>query len=165
MSATQRSHECAVRTSSYKGEPYQKGGRAGKAGRTGAGRARAAGGQDEGRKRKLYSGMRKSLPRLLLFAALVGVAGTVNGEVTRVDIAKRTDVGTSGYEKIVGTIHFAVDPGHQATGSLSASTPRRKTRPDGWSFPPTSIFFAGRKARSGNVALVEVSNRGHKGPR
>ena len=56
--------------------------------------------------------MRNSLARLILLTALVGVAGTVNGEVTRVEIAKRTDVGTSGYEKIIGTIHFAVDPGH-----------------------------------------------------
>ena len=31
-------------------------------------------------------------------------------EVTRVEITTRADVGISGYEKIVGTIHFAVDP-------------------------------------------------------
>src|SRR5438105_3342663 len=33
-------------------------------------------------------------------------------EVTRVDIARRADIGMSGYEKIAGTIHFAVDPGN-----------------------------------------------------
>jgi len=30
--------------------------------------------------------------------------------VTRVEIKTRADVGLSGYEKIIGTIHFAVDP-------------------------------------------------------
>ena len=33
-----------------------------------------------------------------------------SAEVTRVDVARRVDLGASGYEKIVGTIHFAVDP-------------------------------------------------------
>ena len=33
--------------------------------------------------------MRNSRPRLILLRGVVGVAGTVNGEVTRVDIAKR----------------------------------------------------------------------------
>lgn len=36
--------------------------------------------------------------------------GLARAEVTRVDVARRMDVGTSGYEKIIGTIHFAVDP-------------------------------------------------------
>ena len=33
-----------------------------------------------------------------------------SGEVTRVDVTSRKPVGTSGYEKIVGIAHFAVDP-------------------------------------------------------
>src|SRR5262249_61635712 len=37
-------------------------------------------------------------------------AAAARAEVMRVEIAQRADVGTSGYEKIVGTIHFAVDP-------------------------------------------------------
>ena len=36
--------------------------------------------------------------------------GVADAEVTRVEVARRADVGRSGYEKIVGTIHFAVDP-------------------------------------------------------
>src|SRR4051794_11529024 len=41
---------------------------------------------------------------LLTFTSAAGA------EVTRVEIARRSDLGVSGYEKIVGTIHFAVDP-------------------------------------------------------
>ena len=74
-----------------------------------------------------WNGWRHDLPELYLPAAKQPhssdsgcgarrVAGTVNGEVTRVDIAQRSDVGTSGYEKIVGTIHFAIDPGHPRNG-------------------------------------------------
>ena len=39
-------------------------------------------------------------------------AAAMLAEVTRVDIARRVDVGTTGYEKIIGTVHFAVDPKH-----------------------------------------------------
>src|SRR3954453_668647 len=43
---------------------------------------------------------------------LAATAGVARAEVTRVEIATRVNLGTSGYEKIVGTIHFAVDPRH-----------------------------------------------------
>ena len=43
-------------------------------------------------------------------AALLLAPATLGAEVTRVEIARRADLGLSGYEKIVGTIHFAVDP-------------------------------------------------------
>src|SRR5205823_6177097 len=46
----------------------------------------------------------------LAIAFALTACGAANAEVTRVEITKRADVGTSGYEKIVGTIHFAVDP-------------------------------------------------------
>ena len=54
------------------------------------------------------------LPRMIrstLTAVIVALfAVEATAEVTRVDVAKRADVGASGYEKIVGTIHFAIDP-------------------------------------------------------
>ena len=109
-------------------------------------------------------GMRNSLTRLILLTALVGVAGTVNGEVTRVDIARRTDVGTSGYEKIVGTIHFAVDPSDPRNSVIvDLDKARRRTRPDAWNSRPTVHPAPAGAARSNGVALVEVSNRGRKG--
>ncbi len=73
-------------------------------------------------------------------------------------------VGTSGYEKIVGTIHFAVDP----------SDPRNRVIVDLDKAPTNAqhrVEFAADlyilrpkdSARANGVALVEVSNRGRKG--
>jgi hypothetical protein len=107
--------------------------------------------------------MRNSLTRLILLAALVGVAGTVNGEVTRVDIAKRTDVGTSGYEKIVGTIHFAVDPGNPRNRVIVDLDAAKKNAAGRVEFSADLYILRPRdQARSNGVALVEVSNRGRK---
>ena len=47
---------------------------------------------------------------LFAVAILVALAPVARAEVVRVEIARRADVGTSGYEKLVGTIYFAVDP-------------------------------------------------------
>jgi hypothetical protein len=108
--------------------------------------------------------MRKSLTRLMLLAALVSVAGTVNGEVTRVDIAKRSDVGSSGYEKIVGTIHFAVDPGHPRNKVMVDLDAARKNAAGRVEFSADLYILRPRdQARSNGVALVEVSNRGRMG--
>jgi hypothetical protein len=108
--------------------------------------------------------MRNSLTRLILFTALVGVAGTVNAEVTRVDIAKRTEIGTSGYEKIVGTIHFAVDPGHPRNRVIVDLDAAKKNAAGRVEFSADLYVLRPRdQARSNGVALVEVSNRGRKG--
>ena len=50
--------------------------------------------------------------RVALACVVISVltAPLLRAEVTRVDVAKRADIGTSGYEKIAGTMHFAVDP-------------------------------------------------------
>ena len=41
---------------------------------------------------------------LFAVAILVALAPAARAEVVRVEIARRADVGTSGYEKLVGTI-------------------------------------------------------------
>jgi hypothetical protein len=46
----------------------------------------------------------------LILCVLAGLALRAEAEVVRVDVTHRADIGSSGYEKIVGTIHFAVDP-------------------------------------------------------
>jgi hypothetical protein len=108
--------------------------------------------------------MRNSLPRLILFTALVGVAGTVNAEVTRVDIAKRTEIGASGYEKIVGTIHFAVDPANPRNSVIVDLDAAKKNADGRVEFTADLQILRPRdQARSNGVALVEVSNRGRLG--
>src|SRR5438874_2898531 len=51
------------------------------------------------------------VPRSAYLAGLLLLfADVARAEVARVEIARRADVGASGYEKIVGTIYFTVDP-------------------------------------------------------
>ena len=45
----------------------------------------------------------------VVLAASVG-SGSAHADVTRVEIARRAEIQGSGYEKIAGTIHFAVRP-------------------------------------------------------
>ena len=44
------------------------------------------------------------------FGAFACIASRAGAEVTRVDIAGRAAIGASGYEKVFGTAHFAIDP-------------------------------------------------------
>jgi hypothetical protein len=99
------------------------------------------------------------------FAAVVltfVASGAARAEVTRVAIAQRSDVGISGYEKIVGTIHFAVDP----------KAPRNRAVVDLDKAPVTAaglvefssdLYILKPKATPGNgAALVDILNRGNK---
>lgn len=84
-------------------------------------------------------------------------------EVKRVDVTSRVDLGTSGYEKIVGTAHFAVDP----------KDPRNRAIVDIDKAPVNAaglVEFSGDicilrpkdGTPSSGIALVDVVNRGRK---
>jgi hypothetical protein len=104
--------------------------------------------------------MRKILlfPFLLLLAAV-----SVQAEVSRVDIARRAPVGTSGYEKIAGTIHFTVDPRHP-TNARVADIDKAPTNASGRVEFSADLYILRPldPARSNGVALVDVVNRGRK---
>ena len=103
--------------------------------------------------------LRVFVPAVLLLIAISPAAA----EVTRVEVKTRADVGSSGYEKIVGTVHFAVDP----------RNPRNRVIVD---LDKAPVNAAGRvefsadlyilrpkdRARSNGMALVDVVNRGRK---
>jgi hypothetical protein len=102
------------------------------------------------------------LPAYVL-AALVAVASIASGEVTRVDVTSRKPVGSSGYEKIVGTAHFAVNP----------KDPHNRVVADIDKAPVNAaglVEFSGDivilrpldDAKSNGVALIDVVNRGRK---
>ena len=66
-------------------------------------------------------------------------------EVVRIEVATRSDVaggaayGTAGpYEKLRGTLHFAVDPSVAANRTSPTSRWRRRTRPAASSSQPIS---------------------------
>ena len=92
------------------------------------------------------------------------MARFVGAEVTKVDIAQRTAIGASGYEKLVGTVHFAIDP-KDARNRVIADLDKAAVNAQG-KVEFSSAFYLIRpvdRARSNGVALVEVSNRGRKG--
>src|SRR5689334_13530988 len=94
--------------------------------------------------------------------ALLSLAGRARAEVTRVDIARRTDVGMSGYEKIVGTIHFAVDP-RAPRNRLVVDLAKAPTTASGRVEFSSDLYILKPKPPRGNdAALVDVLNRGNK---
>ena len=104
------------------------------------------------------------------FYGLVGVgllcglcaAPQARAEVTRVEIATRADVGTSGYEKIVGTIHFAIDPKHPRN-RLVVDLDKAPVNARGFVEFSSDLYILRPKATPGNgVALVDILNRGNK---
>ena len=97
-------------------------------------------------------------------AILLSFAPAAGAEVVRVEIARRADVGTSGYEKLVGTIYFAVDPAHPRN-SVVVDLDKAKKNGQGLVEFSADLYILQPKdaARRNGVALVEVSNRGNKG--
>ncbi len=99
---------------------------------------------------------------LLLFVALV-TASHAGAEVLRVDVVRRTPIEGSGYEKIVGTAHFSLDPAHPRNRAV-ADLDKVPAGPGGKVTFSTDIYILRPLANSpGNgVALVDVVNRGRK---
>jgi hypothetical protein len=89
-------------------------------------------------------------------------AGVSRAEVTRVEITTRADVGLSGYEKIVGTIHFAVDP--KATRNRGVvDLDKAPANAAGLVEFSSDLYILRPKATPGNgAALVDILNRGNK---
>jgi hypothetical protein len=103
--------------------------------------------------------IRRALAAVLLTLAAL----PVDAEVTRVDVHQRADVGASGYEKIVGIVHFALDPrdeGNQAIVNLHRA-PRSASGKVEFS-ADLYILRPRDGTRSNGVALVDVVNRGRK---
>src|SRR5688572_26564204 len=100
----------------------------------------------------------------LLFCALILTGRVAGADVTRVDVKSRAAVGSSGYEKVVGTVHFAIDP-RDPRNRVIADIEKAAVNTQG-KIEFSSDFYLLRPldaARSNGVALVEVSNRGRKG--
>jgi hypothetical protein len=107
---------------------------------------------------------------LMLLGVLACPHAGARAEVTRIDIASRTDVlggkpfGDAGsYEKLIGTVHFAVDPaqpGNQAIVDIDKA-PRAA---DGRVAFSADLYVLEPKdaARRNGVALFDVLNRGRK---
>src|SRR5262245_3766451 len=98
-----------------------------------------------------------------VLAALVAVASVASGEITRVDVTSRKPVGTSGYEKIVGTAHFAVNP-KDPHNRVIADIEKAPVNAAGLvEFSGDVVILRPLDASKANgVALIDVVNRGRK---
>src|SRR5687767_6825875 len=99
------------------------------------------------------------------------VRGSVFAEVTKVTIAARTPVldgqafgNTGPYEKLVGTIEFALDPSDRHNKAI-VDLEHAAKGPDGKVHFTADLFVLqpADPARSNGVLLFEISNRGNKG--
>ena len=98
----------------------------------------------------------------LAIAFALTACGAANAEVTRVEITKRADVGTSGYEKIVGTLHFAVDP-KLPRNRVVVDLDKAPTNAAGLVEFTSDLYILRPKSTPGNgAALVDILNRGNK---
>src|SRR5207249_2045397 len=85
----------------------------------------------------------------------------LRADVTRVDVAKRADIGASGYEKIAGTVHFAVDPNDPRNAVIADLDIAPRNAAGLVEFSADMYVLRPKDAAHSNgSALVEVSNRG-----
>lgn len=108
--------------------------------------------------------MRKQLLGVVLVAsALLLPVRQASSEVTRVEVKSRTDIGASGFEKIVGTAFFEVDP-KDARNQVIADLDKAPTTPAGKVAFSADLYIIRPKdaTRANGLALVEVLNRGRK---
>lgn len=95
---------------------------------------------------------------------LVLAAAQARADVTRVDIARRADVLESGYEKIAGTIHFAVNPADPRNAIIVDLNKAPRNAAGLVEFSADFYLLRPKDpAHSNGSALVEVSNRGGRG--
>ena len=102
-------------------------------------------------------------PSHVALALAAGGSGrAARAEVTRVDVARRVDLGASGYEKIIGTIHFAVDP-KDPRNRMVVDLDKAPVNAAGRVEFSSDLYILRPKAPRGNgAALVDVLNRGNK---
>src|ERR1051325_6341006 len=92
----------------------------------------------------------------------IGVTRDARAEVTRVDVTNRADIaGISGYEKIAGTVHFAVNP-NDPHNRIVVDLDKAPRNAAGLVEFSADMYILRPKdaARANGAALVEVSNRG-----
>jgi hypothetical protein len=107
----------------------------------------------------------------VLFTFLFGVPGSAFAEVTKVTVTSRGVVadgyafGSTGpYEKLAGTIEFALDPSDRHNKAI-VDLEHAAQGPDGKVHVTADLFVLqpADPARGNGVLLFEISNRGNKG--
>src|SRR5579884_431511 len=99
------------------------------------------------------------------FSAAFLLASAVSfAALTRIEIVSRAPVPNSDYEALLGRAYFEVDPNAPANRGI-ALIDRAPRTPNGMVAFSSDIYIVQPRdpAKSNGTALVEISNRGHKG--
>ena len=98
-----------------------------------------------------------ALPRcLVVLCLLIVAAGPARADVTRFEITSRAPIGNSGYEKIVGIAHFAVNP--RAPGNaVIADVDKAPANLDGKvEFSSDVYILRPLDAATSNLSLIQI---------
>lgn len=103
--------------------------------------------------------------RFLAGGLILGVVilSSASAEVVRLEVSKRADLGTTGYEEITGRLHYEIDP-TQAKNAVIADVSLAPVNAAGRvSFSSDVRIMKPKDAsRSNGAAWVEIPNRGGK---
>jgi hypothetical protein len=102
--------------------------------------------------------MRRSTPSLIL-ALLLACAHQAAAEVVRIDVTRRDDYGT--HERVIGRVHFAIDPSAPANRDIADITAAPKNGAGLVEFSSDLLFFQPKDAaKAKGTVFLEVVNRG-----
>jgi len=90
---------------------------------------------------------------------LLALADAAVAEVVRIDVQRRDDWGT--HERIIGRVHFAIDPTAPANRGIADIAHAPKNRDGKVEFSSDLLFFRPKDARRARgTVFLEVVNRG-----
>ena len=96
---------------------------------------------------------------LALCVALSALAQTAAAEVVRIDVRRRDDFGT--HERVIGRVHFAVDPALAANRGIADLALAPRNAAGRVEFSSDLLFFRPKEAAAARGAVfLEVVNRG-----
>lgn len=107
--------------------------------------------------------LKRLIPPVIALGLLFVPASRAAAELTSVDVKTRSDIGASGFEKIVGMAHFAVDPA-DPRNQVIADIDKAPVNAAGRVEFSSDLYIIRPKdaARANGIALVDVLNRGRK---
>ncbi len=104
-----------------------------------------------------------TITRFLMASLCLAPFSLASAEVVRVEVIERSDVAATGYEQIVGRLHFEIDPAHPRNRIIADAdlAPRNAAGRVAFS-SDLRILKPKEAARSNGAAWVEIPNRGGK---
>ena len=103
--------------------------------------------------------MRSGAALSAFFVCLLAVADAATAEVVRIDVQRRDDWGT--HERIIGRVHFAIDPMAPANRGIADIDHAPRNSNGKVEFSSDLLFFKPKDARRARgTVFLEVVNRG-----